>query len=623
LSSHTAGIERSRIPVAHPSSVRRAATGALWGLGVAGLITPRIFDATTGAILAALSAAGALLALAGALPADALRHTGLAATAAACGLGMVWRPEPTFFLLVPLLAAGLAWPFGTPPADEKPLPRWTLPVLFGLAAVVLFLQSAQRHWSFGSGGMDLGLFYQTYWLIARGLAPDNTLLGMHALGDHMSLDDFLLAPLLNLHDGAETLLLVQAVAVASAVFPLYALGRRFLGRPRGALALPLLWVLSPDVHSGVMFDYNPTPLGSAALLWTAWALACRGPVAVFVTALLACGAKENFCLYVAALALVMAVRLVSWRRAAAVTALALGIFVLEMVVIFPLFRPGGFRHWEYEELGQRPGEIATTIAMRPDRAASLMLDHTQKRRSLLLPLATTGYLMAADPVSLVMQLPNWAERFLSTHRTRWWGYYYGMPAVATALVGLLMGWLRLQKAGRAGPRLPMYVVACALLLGLVPPYRTHDGDRRSMLYTLHRPYASSPQDVDAQRAAVAFIGRDPRVKVAAQHHLIPHLAGRPFIVRLDRAMEADVIALQLNGGTWPQGRPAWRRQLQALWATGNFHVAFCRDQTVVLRRGGGERAACPSWERLVSSPPLPSESSGTPSRVPSTPQEVL
>jgi hypothetical protein len=200
-----------------------------------------------------------------------------------------------------------------------------------------------------------------------------------------------------------------------------------------------------------------------------------------------------------------------------------------------------------------------------------------------------------------MQVPNWAERFLSTHRTRWWGYYYGMPALATALIGLLMGWRRLQGAGRAGPRLPVYVVACALLVGLFPPYQTHDGDTRSMMYTLRRPYAASPADVSTQRAAVAFIGRDPRLKATAQYRLIPHLAGRPFIVRLDRALEADVVALQLNGGTWPEGRPAWRRRVKELWATDQFHVAFCRDQTVVLRRGSAASVPCPAWEGLVES----------------------
>jgi hypothetical protein len=93
------------------------------------------------------------------------------------------------------------------------------------------------------------------------------------------------------------------------------------------------------------------------------------------------------------------------------------------------------------------------------------VDHPQKRRALLLPLAATGYVAMADPATLLMQAPNWAERFLSSHRTRWWGYYYGMPAVATALVGAILGARRLQSAGLAGPRLGGYVAMCALIAG--------------------------------------------------------------------------------------------------------------------------------------------------------------
>jgi hypothetical protein len=175
-----------------------------------------------------------------------------------------------------------------------------------------------------------------------------------------------------------------------------------------------------------------------------------------------------------------------------------------------------------------------------------------------------------------------------------------MPAVATALVGLLLGWRRLESSGLAGAGLPLYLLACTLLIGLVPPYRTPDGERKSPLYSWRRPYASSEEDVRTQRAAVAFIGRDPRLKVAAQYNLLPHLANRPFIVMLDRAWEADVVALQLTGGTWPEGRPAWKRRVQELAASGSFHVAFCQGNTVVLRRGSGPGEACPSLTALLA-----------------------
>lgn len=593
------------------------ATGALWGVAAAGLLVARLPPSTAVLVLAA----GALLGAAAAIlfrGAEALRHPVLAAAGAVSGALMMAAPEPVFFLLAPLVAGACVWPTRPGEDSEPPLPRWAVPALFAAAASAFFWQSAHRHWTYASGGRDLGLFYQTHWLIAHGQPLLNTVMGMPVFADHMTFDDFLVAPLLRLHDSATTLLLVQALAVASAVFPLQAMAARRLGRPRLGLGLAAAWVLAPDVHMGVLFDYNQTPAASALLLWTAWALTTRGPVAVLVAVLLACGAKSNFCLYVAVIALVLPLRrLVSWRRGLTVAGLAVSILLLELLVLFPWFRAGGFRHWEFEELGEGPREIALSVAVRPDRAAALLVDHPQKRRSLLLPLAATGYVGMADPVSLLLQLPNWAERFLSSHRTRWWGYYYGMPAVATALVGALLGARRLQASGHAGPRLGAYVAACALLAGLFAPYKSQDGDRISPMYTARRPYAARDEDVRTQDAAVRFIGKDPRLSVSAQYHLLPHLAGRPFIYELDHAAETDLVALQLDGATWPDGRPSWRRRVQEAWATGRFHVGFCDGQTVVLYRGPEASVPCPSWDAFLSGAaagPAPAEGAAPPER---------
>jgi uncharacterized membrane protein len=581
---------------------RDGATGALYGLGTAGLLAPRLDEGTALlAFLVGAAAGGAVGFWRRQWP--ALQHPWAGVLCALAGLAMLRLPEPAFFLLVPLVAAGFAWPVDRAPAEGDRVPTWVILASFVLAATVFFFQSANRHWQFASGSKDLGLFLQTHWLIAHGLPPANTVMGMHALADHAELVDFLVAPLLRLYDGAETLLFVQALVVASAVFPLVALGRRFLGA-RAGLALAFAWLLSPEVHMGVMFDYNPTTLGSSLLLWAAWAIALGRLPALALTTLLASASKENIVLYLAILGPGLALlRLASWRRGLTVAGFALLVFALELGVLFPRFREGGFRHWEFEDLGETPAEIATTTLARPQSAASLLVNQAEKRRSLLLPLLTTGYVGLAEPGSLVLLLPNWGERFLSTHRTRWWGYYYGMPAAAMATLGLLAGWRRLKAAGAASRRLPAYVVACALLAGLLPPYQTPNGNPRSDLYFLRPPNASPPEDVRTQRALVAFVGRDPRLKVAAQYNLLPHLAERPFIVMLDRALEADVIALQLDGGTYPEGRPAWKRRLWDLDAGGGFYVAFCEGSSVVLRKQPGTPADCPAWEALMRARP--------------------
>jgi uncharacterized membrane protein len=584
-----------------------AACGAAWGVAAAGLLLAHLRAPAPTWGLAGGALAGALLALV--RPGDrAWSHPIAAALAGAAGALAAFVPEPAFFLLAPLLAASAAWPLRSeedePEGIPRALPRWTVPALFALGALVLFVQSANRYWGFGAGSKDLGLFYQTHWLIAHGRAPLNTVMGMHALADHMELLDYLVAPLLWLHDGPETLLAAQSLAIASAVFPLFWLGRQVLESSRAGLALAGVWLLAPDVHLGAMFDYNPTLLGAAGLVWTAWALLCRGTVASVVAGAIACLAKENLCLYVAVLAGVLALRGAT-RRSLVVMAMALAIFAVEMTVAFPMFRSGGFRHWEFEELGETPGETAAAAVARPHAALDLLLNHPQKRRALLQPLAATGYAGLADPLSVVLQLPNWGERFLSSHGTRWWGYHYGVPAAATAVLGLLLGWRRLRAARRDGPALPRYVLLCALIVGLVPPYRTPAGNRRSDLYHLRQSYVAAPEDAATMRAAVRFVGRDPRVRVAAQDRLLPALAGRPEIYMLDRALEADVVVLQMNGATWPDGRPSWRRRVREIWGSGTFAVAFCEGQTVVLRRGAPPGLACPPLTAQLTSGAVP------------------
>lgn len=584
-----------------------AACGAAWGVAVAGLLLAHLRAPATAWGLAAGAIAGLLFALV--RPGlEAWRHPIAASIAGAAGALAVFLPEPTFFLLAPLVAAGFAWPLRA--ADDEPegipraLPRWVVPALFAAGAIAMFVQSASRYWAFGAGSKDLGLFYQTHWLIAHGRAALNTVMGMHALADHMELLDYVVAPLLWIHDGPETLLAVQALAIASAVFPLFWLGRQVLESGRAGLALAGAWLLAPDVHLGVMFDYNPTLLGAAGLVWTAWALLCRGTVASVVAGGITCLAKENLCLYVAVLAGVLAMRGAT-RRSLVVMAMAMALFAVEMTVLFPMFRSGGFRHWEFEELGETPGETAAAAVTRPQEAADLLLNHPQKRRALLQPLAATGFVGLADPLQVALQLPNWGERFLSSHRTRWWGYHYGVPAAATAIIGLALGWRRLREARRDGPALPRYVLLCALIVGLVPPYRTPAGNRRSDLYHLRQSYVAAPEDAATMRAAVAFVGRDPRVKVAAQDRLLPALAGRPEIYMLDRALEADVVVLQMNGATWPDGRPSWRRRVREIWGSGTFAVAFCQGQSVVLRRGAPPGLACPALETQLTSGAVP------------------
>ena len=172
-----------------------------------------------------------------------------------------------------------------------------------------------------------------------------------------------------------------------------------------------------------------------------------------------------------------------------------------------------------------------------------------------------------------------------------------MPAAATACLGALLG---LHRLGARGGGAPSYLVACAALCGLFAPYLTPLGNLGSDLYLLRQPYVSPPDEVATQRAAIAFVGSNPYLKVAAQDRLLPYLAGRRDIYLLERALDAEVIVLHVGGSSWPYGPVDHRRRLREIRATGAFGVAFCEGRSVVLRRGLAASLPCPAWDEVTA-----------------------
>ena len=61
----------------------------------------------------------------------------------------------------------------------------------------------------------------------------------------------------------------------------------------------------------------------------------------------------------------------------------------------------------------------------------------------------------------------------------------------------------------------------------------------------------------------------------------------------------------MNGATWPDGRPSWRRRVRELWGSGAFAVVFCRGESVVLRRGAPPGLPCPAFERQLTEGSVP------------------
>lgn len=508
------------------------------------------------------------------------------------GLCLVWSAWPVLARGRDLVATGA----------NRLHPDAAAPWLAAAAATgVIFAQSFRRHYWFGTGGKDLGLFHQTVWLMSRFETPHNTVMGMHAFADHMEFVDLAAVPLQWLWPSAGALLLFQALLVGSAVVPVYRLACARLGSEAAAWSIAAVFVFAIDTQNAVMFDWNPTTCGAALIPWAAWTFD-RPRVWPFalVTAALALS-KENLVLYALGLCLVLALdreRPERRRRAVVAVALLLSLFVIEMTVLFPAFRPEGFRHMRFEGLGRGPVEIAGAVLESPYRAFSLLFTPGRKIDGLLAPLSTVGFLCLLAPRWLLALLPVVLERFWSTHANRWWGYHYGIGASVVTTLAAIDGLARLRKWLGARPSVRAWLWPVTLLSVLASCLLVSGAGRfgTGPLWVWRQPYFTSEQDRADAVAALEVIPGD--ASVAAQNHLLPHLSARREIFEIRRPIEVEYVALDFVQSAWPFGEEYPKSLAQELLAWG-YGVVACEGNAIVMRRSA-ESIPCPAVDEISS-----------------------
>lgn len=297
-----------------------------------------------------------------------------------------------------------------------------LAVAVTLFAVISIARSAAALANFGELAIA-GLFGQSFWTLFHGHAFANSqesvngTLASH-FGVHFSPTLLVLAPFYALWPSVLTLMAAQAVALALAPVPLFALLRPRVGGAAALLLSLSLFALPIFVRSGGG-DFHDACFLPAPFLAAVWALEARrrGWLALFV--LLVLGVREDMGLPVAALGLYALARGAGVKTAAALAVLGLAWFALATRAIIPQFwTPGiiadpkrffeaAFGHW-----GATPVQAVIGILTDPAAVARWLAQRelAQYAYTLVLPLLLLPPFFDA---ALLVALPGLAINLLS------------------------------------------------------------------------------------------------------------------------------------------------------------------------------------------------------------------
>jgi uncharacterized membrane protein len=299
--------------------------------------------------------------------------------------------------------------------------------------VVYAVYSLTRFSQYLVSGYDLGIFDQAVRAYSRFRAPLVSLKGEHynILGDHFHPIIATLAPLYWIWNDPRTLLLAQAVLVASSAIPFWTFARRRFERTPSAMAL-VAYLLCWPLQGLIDFDFHEVAFAIPLLAWLIEGLDRRSDTMVVISSVLLLGVKEDMGSVVMAAAVVLLVRR-RYAFGAAILALgAVGFWLATSVVIPAFSSTGRFAYWTYDSLGPNAAAAVRTIVEHPVTVIRTMFSPAVKTTTMVWVLAPTFFLSLGS-VYAVLLLPLFAERFLSSREVLWGTEFHYSAVLAPIL----------------------------------------------------------------------------------------------------------------------------------------------------------------------------------------------
>src|SRR5919198_2534501 len=357
-----------------------------------------------------------------------------------------------------------------PPLARKLL--WTAIAAYAAGFAAL---SVLRHRAFETGRFDLGNMVQAVWSTAHGHPLRVTDLHgkqVSRLAAHVDPILVLFAPLWQLWPSPDMLLVVQAIAVATGAFPVFALARKHLGSERAALGFALVYLVLPAVQWLTLNEFHPVALACPLLLFAFRYLDDDRLVPFAVCALLAAATKEEIALVVAGFGVWYALTRPHRTAGAAIVAAGALWFGLAVEVVVPHFNSGGTSSFysRYGEVGGSPGGVLRAVVTHPLRILEKAFDGRSLRYLADLAIPLAGLFLAA-PLVLVAALPELALNLLSSVKTQTSiRFHYTAGLIPPLVVASVLGAARLS--GRSRRRA---VAIAVVALAVAPPQNVRLG----------------------------------------------------------------------------------------------------------------------------------------------------
>lgn len=465
------------------------------------------------------------------------------------------------------------------PTSEQ---RWWRATLVAVViwAVLLTVVQLAKHYSLQTGGRDLGLFDHPLSNTLRGQFLESSFLPATALNYfafHFCPIILIFLPFYALHDGAEVLLIGQALFMAASAIPLFLLVRR-LTRGSWAFLTVLIYLLYRPLTRAASCGFHQETLFPLFVLSAAYAFfVVRRRLWSWFWVVLALSTKEDVSIYFIPVALLMLFRREYRKDAVGLLILCVTYFVAVNKLVVPAVSIGGSTEWpsHFRGYGSTPLEIALTAARHPFRFLGDVFD-AETLPVVASLLGSLGLVPLLSWFSLPAAVPALAN-FLSTLPVeRKLGIYYAATVFPYLFLGFAWGMKRIS-GWLPEPRRTTWITGLLVLLVIGNALNSSFVKWAKPSHWRNLCWVAEAQPVLDQVP--------PGISLEIQNCLFSHLRpqDRAYGVFPEKP-EAEYVLLFEGADPWPLTREEFARQVAALRQTPGLQVVAEHGRCQLLRR---------------------------------------
>ena len=426
-----------------------------------------------------------------------------------------------------------------------------------------------RHRSYHSLGFDLGLYDQVFWNTTQGRWFESTMTGAistpHSqLGDHFTPIYLLILPIYYVYPHPETLVVVQTLALAIGVWPVYLLAR--LKLPAG-YALP--WVLAYFLFVPLayvnLYDFHEVAFSVAPLGFALYFLE-RGRRLWFVFFLVVTFlVKEEMALIGAGFGLYALLGKREWKLGLATFVGSLAAFIAIVQLAIPHLAGGPqypYFALRYGNVGGSPIGVLRTAVTNPIR---IVREVVQAKKALYV-IALFGPVLGLSAFAgwaAILVLPTLTYTLLSSYEPQFsFSSQYSAPLLPMIFGTSIIAMARMPN--RIRPSVMGAVMLSTLLFSWAYGYLPYSRKFDPGLFETQPRYA-------AFVPSLAQI--PPSARVSAENGFSSHLSERRFIYdyTFEGVQDADWVVLDSEGTNYDI--EAFNEQVAKVEAQGYQEVA--------------------------------------------------